>query len=143
MLSSSYFAERLSEEERRGVFHDPYLTDASSASPPPPSYWSYAAPDPSMLLSSTEAGSRYGNVPATTQAGFSLHTQYLPSMPAAGSRMIKAGAVAGDQLGLYAGQDLLQPYEFNNAIMAGIDVSFAQMEPDSSHQVNLSRGYRR
>ena len=95
-------------------------------------------------------GAGYASLPATAaatmppaQAGaYSSQAPYLPPMTTPVAAPVKPGSMPAEQPGIYAASDLLQPYGLNDTMMA-LDVHLAHLEPDSNHQVNLSRVYRR
>ncbi len=171
LLSSGYFPEDCSDEDRRILLSEPpYPSDLASSTGPGPSYWPYAAHDPALYPSAADpaavsAAASYGGLPSShhshhhhhhPHAGMSTTTtqgQYFPSMPATAPGMMKAEPGFDGSTGtLFAEHDLLHSYGgFNDALMAGVDLQFAPLDHHQHHQhhpgskqpVNLPRVYRR
>ena len=154
LLSPGLIKDECADDDNNShLLFDLYSTAPSSVSPQPlsssssSSYWPYAVQDPTAYPVSCEAAAGYAALSATamptTQAGpYHSHAPYLPPMTPAVAVPVKPGSLPADQPGIYAPSDLLRPYGMNETIMA-LDMHIAHMEPDSNHQVNLSRAYRR
>lgn len=145
LLSSGYYPEELSEEDRQAIFPDPYANEVAASSSHL-AHWGYPVSSQSMYRASSDPSayapvpSTYGHhpsaqmtLPSSTGAGLAIHGQYLPSMSATSPAMTKE-----EQAAIYVENDLTNPYGMNYAFMASLDMSTPQLDPESNHQVNLS-----
>ncbi|KAI9886531.1 MAG: casein kinase 2 regulatory subunit [Watsoniomyces obsoletus] len=160
LLSSGYFPEDCSDEDRRILLSEPYPSDLASSGGPGPSYWPYPAHDPALYPSSSTDPATAASYGGLHHPHASLATQgqyFLPSMPATtgphGMIKTEPSSFDGSTGTLFADNDLLHSYGFNDALLAGVDLQYApldhphhqqqhqHLESNHKHPVNLPPNY--
>ena len=150
LLSSGYYADEFSEDDRQALFTEQYVPDMPASSSQL-AYWGYPMSSQAGYPASSE-GRTMGPLPSIygpgsngymSNVGMPMQCQSLHARPGTLSASPEARNMSEDQAAIYSEDDLRSAYGMNYASMTNTDPFFSQTDPESNNQVNLSYGRRR